>query len=229
MNKKINIFYHVCLMNNGFTIAAEQLHLLSMSGLLHNANKLNIGLLYNSEEEKNEFLHLVSTYNLDSNIDFIYQQKNENQWEQDTATAFKHYADSLTEDEYVLYFHNKGPTRYKTSEEMGSKYWRHYLEYFTILKWKDCVQKLNESFESCGVQWLDGFYSGHYSGTFYWMNTSLIKRIPIEYFSNTSKYGRFCIEALPGVIEHNNFSFHTIQHDLYGYIIHPSEYTENNK
>ena len=61
------------------------------------------------------------------------------------------------------------------------------------------------------------------------MNTSLIKRIPIEYFSNTSKYGRFCIEALPGVIEHNNFSFHTIQHDLYGYTIHPSEYTENNK
>ena len=87
MNKKINIFYHVCLMNNGFTIAAEQLHLLSMSGLLHNANKLNIGLLYNSEEEKNEFLHLVSTYNLDSNIDFIYQQKNENQWEQDAAAA----------------------------------------------------------------------------------------------------------------------------------------------
>ena len=91
-------------MNNGFTIAAEQLHLLSMSGLLHNSNKLNIGLLYNYEEERNEFLHLVSTYNLDSNIDFIYQQKNENQWEQDTAIAFKHYADSLSEDEYVLYY-----------------------------------------------------------------------------------------------------------------------------
>lgn len=226
MNDKINIFYHVCLMNNGYVIAAEQLHLLSVCGLLHNAKSLNIGLLYTSDNERDDFLHLVDTYNIDSNINFIYKETNGNQWEQDTAMGFKNYSDSLIDDEYVFYFHNKGPTRYKTNGEMGSKYWRQYLEYYNILKWKDCVDKLNNGYESCGTQWLSGFYNGHYSGTFYWLNTSLIKRIPIEYFSNTSKHKRFCVEALPGVIEHKYFSFDTIEEDLYSYVIHPRQYTE---
>jgi hypothetical protein len=224
---KINIFYHVCLINNGFTIAAEQLHLLSISGLLHNSNSLNIGLLYDSEKNRDEFLHLVNTYNIDSNINFLYKEVNSNQWEQDTAIGFKKHSDSVQDDEYIFYFHNKGPTRYKTSGELGSRYWRQYLEYHTILKWKDCITKLDDGNESCGTQWLDGFYGGHYSGTFYWMNTSLIKRIPIEYFYNTSKHTRFCVEALPGVIEHKHFSFQTINEDLYSYTIHPNEYTEN--
>ena len=62
---------------------------------------------------------------------------------------------------------------------MPTKYWRHYLNYFNIIKWKDAVNKLDEGYDSCGVLWISdkehpnlsistwedrGFYAGTFFG-----------------------------------------------------------------
>jgi hypothetical protein len=140
---------------------------------------------------------------------------------------FKNYANQCSEIEYILYFHTKGTTHYDKSTEISTRYWRHYLEYFNILRWKECVSKLDEGYDSCGAQLLNGFYGYHYSGTFYWMTTTLIQQIDTHYFSNDSKFGRFCIEALPGAVEHNAYSFCTINENMYDTIIKPEKYIYN--
>jgi len=222
--KKINIYYHVCLINNGLSIAQEQLYLLHMSGLLSKCNALNIGVLYENLDDYTQLTKIISYYNLDNKIKILFYKHNDGSWEQDTAIEFKKYSDSINDDEYILYFHNKGTTHYNKSSEISTRYWRHYLEHFNILKWEDCISKLDDGYESCGVQWLPGFYSKHYSGTFFWINTSIIKKIDTEYFKNTSKFERFCIEALPGVVEHNAFSFCNVDDNLYSTILKQERY-----
>jgi len=222
--KKINIFYHVCLINNGLDIVQEQLYLLYMSGLLSKCNSLNIGILYENIDDYVKLKKIISYYNLNNKIKILFSKYNDNSWEQDTALEFKKYSDGCCDEEYILYFHNKGTTHYNKSSEISTRYWRHYLEYFNILKWEDCVDKLNSGYESCGVQWLQGFYSNHYSGTFFWINTSIIKQIDFNYFKNSSKFGRFCIEAVSGVIEHKAFSFCNLNDNLYDTILIREKY-----
>ncbi len=223
-SKDVNLYYHVCLLNNGLSIVQEQLYLLHMSGLLSKCKSLNIGVLYENLHDYLALTKIISYYDLDNKVNILFCKHNDGSWEQDTAIEFKKYADQCDEVEYVLYFHNKGTTHHNKPTEISTRYWRHYLEYFNILKWEDCVSKLNEGYDSCGTQWLPGFYSNHYSGTFFWMTTSLIKQIDVSYFSNSSQFGRFCIEALPGAVEHKAFSFHTINENLYDTIIKPEKY-----
>lgn len=114
------------------------------------------------------------------------------------------------------------------------------MEYFMINKWKDCVSVLDNGFESCGTYAYDiSIMNNHlsitnknnnmkyYPGTFYWINTSLIKKIPIEYFHNNTEYIIYSMEALPALIEHQQYIFsspnpHSM--NLYHKVLHPLQY-----
>lgn len=157
-------------------------------------------------------------------------------------------------DSYILYLHTKGVSRHGTPLEIGSKHWRMFMEYFTITKWKDCYSILDNGYESCGtyINKMSVMYNApdivtmrnryinntnsnafeltinennvYYPGTFYWMNTSLLKKIPRKYFVKNNEYGNWAIEALPGLVEHKYFSFTNKSGDYYGRIILPNEY-----
>jgi len=250
--KEIHVYYHVCLKNDGMMIANEQLHLLSMSTLLYRATSVKIGIKYIHEYEKDKFLNIINQYNLMNNIEILYCEsnyENDNQ-ELSTALKFKEYSDSLDENtnNYILYFHTKGIGHYNKPAQNPVKFWRNYMEYFLLENWKSSVHKLNEGYESCGtfktnISVIQEFLKKsnpnsnieieyntnkfYYPGTFFWMNTSLIKRIPKKYFYNNTEYMRWSIEALPAFIEHNHWAFscpNPPSINLYSQVLHPLQY-----
>lgn len=247
-SKPIHIYYHVCLINDGFLIASEQMHSLAMSGLMYNASSINIGIKYDAKsiiDYKDLFLKLIGNYNILGNINILYCKDNTSDKEREHSTIihFKNYADSLPDgvNRYILYFHTKGVSHYKTHRENPVRHWRHYLEYFMIHHWRNCCSALDKEYESCGtykrdmkfmndcqgVKNVDNEKRLFYPGTFYWMNTSLIKKIPIKYFSSNSEYKNYAVEALPGLIEHKQMVFsqpNPYDLDMYNYVLHPMQY-----
>ena len=252
MKKEINVYFHVCLINDGLLIAIELLHSLHMSNLLYKSKSINIGIKYKSKDELETFKRIVYSHNISGNINILYEEDNDlnNKQELSTAIYFKNYAESLkNSDEYICYIHTKGLSHINTPYENPIRFWRYYMEHFMINNWKNCVSILDDGFESCGTYGYDMKYMHdyliftlnkkiflnndnnnnmkYYPGTFYWMNTSLIKRIPIKYFYNDTEYDRWSIEALPGLIEHQQHIFSSPNpHDMYLYrtVIHPFQY-----
>lgn len=245
MEKEIHVYYHVCLINNGLSIASDQMYLLYRCGLLDAAKSINIGVKYDSKLSSNlpKFLDIVNRYNTKNNILILYVEENNPSGDHELMTSryFKSYADSLKDDEdhYILYFHTKGVSRYGTPLEIPAKHWRMFMEYFIINKWKNCYDLLNDGYESCGTfthnMSVMDFHSRlnsttvtpnciSYPGTFYWIKSSIVKKISKKYFTIRNEYRVHAIEALPGLIEHRHFAFKQESRDLYTHIILPNEY-----
>ncbi len=246
MNEKINIqiFYHLYITDewDTFSIFNEQMNILLNSGLLHNCQFLNIGVIHsgNSTETINKINKLIELYNINSNIKILYINNSGNECY--TGTHLKEYCDgldeSISENTYILYFHSKGASHINSHKELTTRYWRHYLEHFNILKWRDCIDKLNEGYDSCGILWVKQLGhpllhesswkdAGFYAGTFYWVKSSLVRKIPFKYFTN-EVFKRECMESIPAIIPHKYYSFdesaHDNGYDLYQHIYNPINY-----
>lgn len=138
---KIAIFYHVGQLNHWEEIYLEQIQRLRKSGLLDAADMMYIGV--------NGDLPLpytpgkaVVNYNEDKVL------------EANTLEMMWKFCRDFP-DYKVLYFHTKGVTRDQDYPDRPLKTvstaWRHYMEYFCIDKWKQCIQEL-ETHDTCGVQ-----------------------------------------------------------------------------
>jgi hypothetical protein len=100
------------------------------------------------------------------------------------------YEDSQKSEFRVLYLHTKGVTRYNKPIQD----WIDYLIYFNITKFKDRYTELDE-FDCTGVNfwgnpddifehpstWGYGKVPQHYSGNFWWSNSSHISKLPLPY------------------------------------------------
>lgn len=234
MKKKVHVYYHVCLINDGIIIAIEQMHLMAISGLIKNAESINIGIKFDKSmsDHLDHFMKIVDNYNIKNNIKILYCEENhiKKDGEIPTVIHFREFSKSFEQDAYVLYFHTKGVSRYGTEMEVPVRYWRNFMEYYMIHNWKECYNILEAGYESCGSsvcnmelmdrcnnptkhmnkKQIDNTNRYYYPGTFYWMNTSLIKRIPDKYFTDNSEYGLHCVEALPGILEHKQYYFSDI-------------------
>jgi hypothetical protein len=95
--------------------------------------------------------------------------------------------------EYVLFFHTKGITH----DDIPNRDWRNYMEYFTIERWRDCIAKLDEGYDCCGVLWncdQAGNYHPHFSGAFWWATTDYINTLDHSYLTSANRYdGEFWI------------------------------------
>src|SRR3990172_9295201 len=148
--KKI-IFWHNYLVNNWKDLISDQFKTLYQSGLYDAADKVCCGVVGEQSflDEYSIFIkELVVSYTATNKIET--RASTENSFEYITLNWLKEYCDA--NDAYVLYFHTKG-----VSHPIGSRTrpveddWRKYLEYFNIEKWKDCVAKLEEGHDCCGV------------------------------------------------------------------------------
>ena len=97
----------------------------------------------------------------------------------------------LKNDGYVFYFHSKGTSSYSTHIPYGVKDWRHYMQYFNVEKWEDCVKKLEEGYDCVGVNWIrradlagdvpsEGkrYIGNHFAGNFWWARNEYIRTLP---------------------------------------------------
>lgn len=128
----------------------------------------------------------------------------DNKEETNTLKWIRDYSKENPGD-YLLYFHTKGISVYSP----GTESWRRYMEYFVLENWKDCIARLKEGYDCCGVMWNTDTPIGmhpHFSGNFWWANTSYINTLDHKLLDSDWRYDReFWIGSGPGV---KPFEFH---------------------
>lgn len=162
---KINIFWHVLLKNHALDIIEEQLKCLLESGLYERCDSVRIGLIIADKSLNDGFYQVIKGYD---KISLLEISHNELDYEFITLDRLKHSCD-VEQSFYGLYIHTKGVS-YPGNE--GGKYWRDYMNYYNITKWKDAVNDLDLGYELYGVKLLtqnDGpAHKMHYSGNYFW-------------------------------------------------------------
>lgn len=180
MNKNI-IYYHIFTITNWLDIVKEQMDLIEKSNLLENSI-IRVGVLYNNVDLVNEVKEFFKNYR---NIEFLFFKPNTGFGESETLSMLKEYATECEENYNVLYIHAKGVTQYGSVRELPVKKWRNMMEYFLIEKWIDCVNKLDEGYDCCGVNYQNhaGNIRGKielikiYNGNFFWTKTDYVKKL----------------------------------------------------
>ena len=180
---KCHIFYHVYLFGNWKFILQEQMDLIKNSGLL-DISELKVGISYYHETESHidDCVKILKSY---KNVEIMFVKHTSACGESDTLQELYNFCQDSSENVKVFYFHAKGVTHYKSEREENVKNWRNLMEYFLIEKWQSCVEKLDEGYDCCGVN-----YQGHaaniknqtvaikiFNGNFFWANSNYINKL----------------------------------------------------
>lgn len=183
--KIYGIYFVALMMNNWKEIVSEQIHKILNSELYKKTDKLYVRVFYEDNQELESFKQLIQGY---EKIELSYT--NQNEYEFGALRILKDL--SKKENFYCYYLHSKGVS---ITEETYKKHkpnmsyvdvkkaitsWRHYMEYFLIEKYQECIRYLNKGFDTCGVQLRDTPRTDylHYSGNFWWVNSSYIEKLP---------------------------------------------------
>lgn len=182
---KIAIFYHIAQMGLGAFVYQQQIHRLYASGLIKEADYIHFGV--NGDQE---------LFNVPDKANVIYNQN----WKEETETliSLRDFCESNSNYK-VFYFHTKGISQHCLNGES----WRLMMEYFTIDKWKTCLEYLNE-YDAVGsnlkvlgpTTWSDGTQSWeksgtrHFVGNFWWANSSYINQLDDKFLSSDFRLDR---------------------------------------
>jgi hypothetical protein len=210
--KKIVVVYHAFMHGNNYMeMMIEQCRLVLNTGLYQAASKIYIGVIESStrspihgQEWLNSFWKSSSSKKEGElgKVEIVFYS--ENKEEAETLKWIRDYAKSNPGD-YVLYFHTKGISKFSRATED----WRRYMEYFCVEQWRDCVQKLDEGYDCCGVMWNTHTPIGshqHFSGNFWWANTDHINTLDNSFLEmNWRFYREFWIGNNPHT---KQFEFH---------------------
>ena len=180
MNKNI-IYYHIFTINNWVEIVNEQFDLLKKSNLFDHS-LIKVGILYIHIKDVDIAKTLFDGYD---NVEIVLIKPNTGVGESETLMKLKEYSTNCDNNRNVLYIHTKGVTQHNSVRELPIKKWRNMMEYFLIEKWEDCVNKLNEGYECCGVNYQnhEGNIKGEttlikiFNGNFFWTKTDYIKKL----------------------------------------------------
>lgn len=165
--RRIFGYYHVCAINGYEKVVKEQLEELINSGLYRAAERINV-LIAGEHCKKSAKLFLAYGK-------FQITTIRDDRYEFPTLEMLQH--DCQTDESmWVFYIHTKGVSYL----DGRGDYWRHYMMYYNVTRWRDCVQKLKDGHETCGVKLLEANsrYPKHYSGNFWWATSEYIKRLP---------------------------------------------------
>ena len=107
----------------------------------------------------------------------------------ENVTLKKIYDHACVEEAYFLYNHSKGITSFERSLKLGLHdmhkidifinyyYWKEFLSWGVIDKWRDCVSALDNLFDTAAANYSDD-PKPHYSGNVWWSKSSHISKLP---------------------------------------------------
>jgi hypothetical protein len=219
-----NIFYNlfnkaVCFINfvninNGLDIITDQINYIKKTGLYDKLDYIFIIAL--GKQVKFTFL--------DYKIKLIYSSSKCSKNEYPVLKFIKLISDNLYFNIKILYIHVKGVMQKPHSYE-----WRKYLEYFLIEKHDLCLKML-DNYHCVGVNqqyYFDDInkYKNHFSGNFWWVNSSYIKNIcHVTKSEDRYVYEHWLIGDLIKVDYRHLLSLHHTPYNLYETPILPKEY-----
>lgn len=195
---KAVLFYHVYLRDNldaWLDVVLEQMKIMEDSKLLENFSEVKVIAITQDDSRKYHFNTLMNSYDIENlDIEFVHNPFNtdhemieglhyeETITENYTYRRIYEYCNKSVENKKICYVHTKGITRtVKLSRvTMGDMkkyyYWRQLLNWGVLKYWQTCVSALDTN-DVAGVN----FYSEpspHYSGNFWWANSTYIKTLP---------------------------------------------------
>jgi len=159
--EKINIYIHIATMGEYQKIFDELFTKVIESNLVDISNKIFIGIVGDGE--------LIVP-----KINNIVVKKIGNIEDYEFPTLFEMENDVYNDinNFKILYFNSLGAT----GNTIQKQSWRAYLSYFNIINHELCIKSL-DTHDVCGVDWRTN-PSPHYSGNFWWANSSYIKTLP---------------------------------------------------
>lgn len=186
-----------------YDILKNQLNLLYTSKLYYHTKKIFLYFYINNENNenwKNDFYNLINFYDKDRKIEIyeLYENKHEYQ----TLIKLHEFAKS-NNDVYLLYFHLKGVISSNIPQNIGVSIWRESMEYYNIIRWFDCIKKLEENYDIVGIhkfyyQEPNGTFGNIFSGNFWWANGEYIKKLPeLEFDINQPTKNEFWVTQIP--------------------------------
>ena len=159
---KIHLFYHLGMYGHWKYLYQNQINQLYVSGLLTAADSLTIGVSGGT-----------SLYSVPQKAKVVYFS--DNNYENNTLKLIRDFASSEVGDSPLMYFHNKGTTHTDSPSFVYNESWRLFMEYWNIFRWRSCIEALE--FHDCvGTNWAT-YPRPHFSGNFWWANSSYINRL----------------------------------------------------
>lgn len=192
--KKV-LYYHIYLTDDPSiwsSVFLEQMRCIEDSGLMSSLDELRLTCI-TQLDMRNEYLRqLCETYPAKFIIELVRNSYdndremmfglNSDRTVTENYTYQKIYEDCQKEEMQVCYIHTKGITSgMKLSKDTMSQYknyyyWRQYLNWGVLTNWSRCVASL-KTYDVAGVNYYIN-PSKHFSGNFWWANSSYINRLP---------------------------------------------------
>ena len=166
---KIILFSHVIDIGCGMDITHEQTELLESSGLLDACTEARFNLHFS----KNNYRWLCDRWKHRRNVYLQTYNESYKEWyEATTELSIQDYVEKNQGEYYICHITHKGASH----GPGGHQNWRKYMQYWNIECWKDCVEKLDEGYDTCGASFLDNPPYPFYAGNFYWAKASYLRR-----------------------------------------------------
>lgn len=231
MANKNYCYIHVCNINNGLDILKELLDKIKSSTLDTVLEKIRISILGPISKST---LSNIEKYN--SKVEIIYINDNIKLYEYPTLKLIHQF--SIDNDDCnILYIHTKGASKPHIKGEVS---WRHYMTYFTIEKYRECLRILKSGYDTVGCDLKTGsnkFKYLHYAGNFWWASSKYLgKKLPDpqqfvtqQHYYRESKIYRFYAEEWIMMSDNvKAYCFFYSNRDLIKYPIHSMEYKDGD-
>ena len=178
--KKINIFYHCHAINHWKELFEKTYDLIENTKLIDVVDNIFV----NFDGYDYDYFKRFNKINL---------IKNKNKFKSEATTLWLMQNYAKNNEGYSLYLHGKGVVYSKNIrldwnswvddlvyedcylyENVGS--WFDYMLHYNVEMWEECVKKLDEGYDTTGVQLYEN-PSKHYSGNIWWANNNYIKNL----------------------------------------------------
>jgi hypothetical protein len=187
------VYIHTPDMPGWDTTLVEILEKMDRSGMIAGVDEINIcanGIFSNMQ------MRLLPLLNSNPKFKLVQVNGDAAKWEWPTINRLKADADASDSDDIICYTHLKGLTRLMDQKTID---WRNYLCYWTIERWQDSLDKINEGHELVGVNWMDQPWS-HLSGNMWWTTTNYLRRLPKLQDPSTITQGQVSKLLKPNIV-----------------------------
>ena len=166
----IHIFYHIFCNEHTLPVVKDQVTKIIYSGLYEVVTAVNCFLTGEESHMKNVIFFLQ-----DSGVKFQIRDKGVGD------TSFERFTLNrilpiINDGDKFLYIHTKGVSS-KHSGNDNVYWWRTWMEYHLIYRFKECLEQLNKV-NIVGVGYTTKMIGPHFSGNFWWTNATYFKTLP---------------------------------------------------
>lgn len=165
------LFYHIADLPHWKSLVEEKIQLMTATNLWQSFQEIYL-LCHHTPDN---FKSWITQFSNDKRIIPVLYRDSVNPLGEIYSNRTIHtVCNSLKHNTPIFRYHTKGLSQLHNHNRTKSLQWNSYLDYYNIVNWKNCVEKL-ETYDVAGV---NVHQPTHFSGNIYWANSNYIKTLP---------------------------------------------------